>query len=143
MLLLVLLPALLAGAGAADGGSERAGGGAGELSRDGQVGPCPPTCLARWTWDRVHLLVAPQAFHAALGDLLATSGTLPQAAEALPYSSLLPSLAPSLATLHTLLTDPAMDADTALFMAKTHLHDHEWRLLRLTEVLPGPRRRGW
>ena len=107
----------------------------------------PPTltCLARWAWDRVHLphlrrgSVLPQAFHGALAALLAAPGTLPQAAEALLYSSLLPSLAPSLATLHTLLTAPALDADTALFTAKTlaNLRDHEWRLLRLAEVLPG------
>ena len=113
--------------------------------------PSPPLSspllspAARWAWDRVHLphlrrgSVLPRAFHSALAALLAAPATLPQAAEALLYSSLLPSLAPCLATLHTLLTAPALDLDTAVLTAKTlaNLRDHEWRQLRLAEVLPG------
>ena len=102
--------------------------------------------VVRWAWATVYQpnlekgVVLPQKFHDHMCSLLAASqDTYLQLAEALLYCSLVPSLVPSLDSLHNLLgATEALSNDTALFAAKclANLRDDDWRALKLSEVLP-------
>ena len=109
--------------------------------------------LVKWAWSHLYLvsvdtgLVLPLEFYTDLSTMLSAHKMIDQLAEILLYTSLLPGLSPSLASLADLLNPATCPPDrllsphsTAVFTAQAlaRLPVEDWKALHLmTDIKPG------